>query len=178
MKDTDVGILIQGRDIKLHRHYFKEMCSLIGIQALYRAPLKDKSWDGFGELDTAFQAPELIGCIFDEHPNQKTMKKMGWVAELQEGSSIIHVPYDLKDLQVGALFIIPSGLDHAKGRVFKVISMENIAVYPASIACEIAPVYENNFDRNQLNHVDNNFNLLTEENDNFMLLKEDERDDA
>jgi hypothetical protein len=40
------------------------------------------------------------------------------------------------------LFIIPSGLDQAKGRVFRVISMQNIMVYPASIACEIAPEYE------------------------------------
>jgi hypothetical protein len=63
------------------------------------------------------------------------------VTELQEGSSIIHVPYDLKDLQVGALFIIPSGIDTAQGRVFRVISMQNTMIYPASIACEIAPEY-------------------------------------
>ena len=66
---------------------------------------------------------------------------MGWVAELQESSSIIHVPYDLPNLQVGAQFIVPCGIDHAKGRVFRVISMQNIMVYPASIACEIAPEY-------------------------------------
>ena len=54
---------------------------------------------------------------------------------------MIHVPYDLHDLQVGALFIVPSGLDKAEGRVFRVISMQNIMVYPASIACEIAPEY-------------------------------------
>jgi hypothetical protein len=61
---------------------------------------------------------------------------------LQENSSIIHVPYDLKGLEVGALFEIPSGLDNAKPRLFRVISMQNIMVYPASIACEIAPEYE------------------------------------
>ena len=52
------------------------------------------------------------------------------------------MPYDLDGLQAGALFIIPSGIDQAKGRVFRVISMQNIMVYPASIACEIAPEYE------------------------------------
>jgi hypothetical protein len=40
------------------------------------------------------------------------------------------------------LFIVPSGLDHADGRVFRVISMKNSMVYPASIACEIAPEWE------------------------------------
>ena len=67
---------------------------------------------------------------------------MGWVAELQEGSSIIHVPYDLPGLQVGALFDVPSGIDSAKPRTFRVISLQNIMIYPASIACEIALEYE------------------------------------
>ena len=55
---------------------------------------------------------------------------------------MIHVPYDLPNLEVGALFIVPSGLDNAVGRVFRVISMQNIMVYPASITCEIAPEWE------------------------------------
>ena len=95
------------------------------------------------------------------------------MAELQEGSSLIDVPYDLKDLQVGALFIIPSGLDDSKGRVFRVISMENTAVYPVSMTCEIAPVYESTFDRQQLQHEDNNMNILLDDTSNFRLLKED-----
>lgn len=99
------------------------------------------------------------------------MKKLGWVAELQENSSLIQVPYNLKNLQVGALFIIPSGLDNAKGRVFRVISMESIAVFPSSITCEIAPVYENNFDRGQLQHEDNTFNLLADDCDEKVPLK-------
>ena len=37
---------------------------------------------------------------------------------------------------------MPSGLDTSKGRVFRVISMSNIMIYPASIACEIALEYE------------------------------------
>ena len=55
---------------------------------------------------------------------------------------MIHVPYDLPGLQVGALFTVPSGLDKSKGRVFRVISMSNIMIYPASIACEIALEYD------------------------------------
>lgn len=135
------GLLIN-QDIKLHRTYFKQMTKLIGINCIYKAPRISKDFDTHGDLDTKFEAPEVVGCIFQEHPDQKTLKKMGWVAELQESSSIIHVPYDLKGLQVGAQFIVPSGIDHAVGRVFRVISMQNIMVYPASIACEIAPEYE------------------------------------
>ena len=87
---------------------------------------------------------------------------------------MIEVPYNLKDLEIGALFIVPSGLDDAKGRVFKVISMQNIAVFPVSITCEIAPVYESTFDRQQMQHEDNNMNLLLDDDkSNFRLLKED-----
>lgn len=136
----DYGMLIN-KDIKLHRAWFKQMTKLLGINCIYKAPAKNKTFDKKGELQTGYQDGILVGCIFQDHPDQKSLKKMGWVHELQENSSIIHVPYDLPDLQVGAQFIVPSGIDQAEGRVFRVISMENIMIYPASITCEIAPEY-------------------------------------
>ena len=182
MDKKDVGVLLNENNIKLNRLYFKQTCKLIGIQVIYRAPMPNKTWDGYGELDGSFYPPEIVGCLFTEHPNQKTMKKLGWIAELQENSSIIEVPYDLKNLQIGALFILPGALDGAKGRVFKVISMETIGVYPASILCEIAPVYEDSFDRGKISHTDDDMNLLlnTSQDNNgsdFMLLQEDDRED-
>ena len=140
---TDYGILIN-KDIKLHRAWFKQMTALHGINCKYKAPLKNKEYDNHGDLQTGYKPEIIVGCLFEEHPDQKSLKKAGWVAELQEGSSIIHVPYDLPDIQVGALFEVPSGLDACKGRVFRVISMSNIMIYPASISCEIALEYESN----------------------------------
>jgi hypothetical protein len=139
---NDYGYLIRGNDIKLHRTWFKEMTRLHGINVIYKEPLKNKEYDNRGDLVSGYKPGITIGCIFQEHPDQKSLKKMGWVAELQEGSSIIHVPYDLPGLQAGALFDVPSGLDQAKPRTFRVISMQNIMIYPASIACEIALEYE------------------------------------
>ena len=138
---TNYGLLIN-KDIKLHRNWFKQMTALHGINCKYKAPLQNKDYDLYGDLQTGYQPEILVGCLFEEHPDQKSLKKAGWVAELQEGSSIIHVPYDLPDLQVGALFEVPSGLDDGKGRLFRVISLSNIMVYPASISCEIALEYE------------------------------------
>jgi hypothetical protein len=138
---TDYGILIN-KDIKLHRLWFKQMLALHGINCKYMAPLPNKTFDVHGDLQTGYAPEIIVGCLFEEHPNQKSLRKAGWVAELQEGSSMIHVPYDLPDLQVGALFEVPSGLDNGKGRLFRVISMSNIMIYPASIACEIALEYE------------------------------------
>ena len=39
---------------------------------------------------------------------------------------------------------MPSGLDDGKGRLFRVIGLSNIMIYPASITCEIALEYESN----------------------------------
>jgi len=141
--NTNYGLLLN-KDIKLHRMWFKQMTALHGINCKYKAPLKNKEYDVHGDLQTGYKPEILVGCLFVEHPDQKSLKKAGWVAELQEDSSVIHVPYDLPDLQVGALFEVPSGLDNGKGRLFRVISMSNIMIYPASIACEIALEYESN----------------------------------
>ena len=140
---SDYGTLISP-NIKLHRMWFKQCVALHGINCKYRAPLNNKDYDARGDLQTGYKPEIVVGCLFEEHPNQKSLKKAGWVAELQEGASMIHVPYDLPDLQVGALFEVPSGLDNGKGRLFRVISMSNIMIYPASIACEIALEYESN----------------------------------
>ena len=137
----DFGLLLNP-NIKIHRSYFKQMVSLLGINCKYRAPLKNKDYDINADLQTGYKPAIVVGCIFEEHPNQKSLKKAGWVAELQEGSSIIHVPYDLVDLQVGALFEVPCGIDDGKSRTFRVISMSNIMIYPASITCEIALEYD------------------------------------
>ncbi len=164
--DTNItnkyGTLLN-QDIKLYRQWFKEMVSLYGINVIYRPVKEGKKWTTYAELDTNFEPPMLEGCIFDEHPTQQTLKKMGWVSELQESSSIIHVRYDLPNIQVGCLFIIPSGLDNAKGRVFRVTKLTNSIVYPASITCELVPEYENTFNQSLHDFQYTDFTLLEEE---------------
>ena len=163
MQAPKYGLLLNN-DIKLHRGYFDEMIRLLGIQVIYRAPLPDKHYTTYTEIESNYAEPILVGCIFDEHPTQQTLKKMGWVAELQQNSSFIHVPYDLPDLQQGALFIVPSGIDNAKGRLFRVVSMSTSMVYPASITCEIVPEYENTYvPETNDDYVHSTDNLLNEE---------------
>ena len=161
MNNSKYGRLLQP-SIKLHRPYFNEMVKLLGIQVIYRAPKPDKHYTIYTEIESNYECAESIGCIFEEHPTQQTLKKIGWISELQTDASIIHVAYDLHGLQQGALFLIPSGLDDGKGRLFRVTKLSNIAVYPASIACEIVPEYENTYSDNQSNFRNSSFNLLTE----------------
>ena len=164
---SNYGLLLN-KDIKLHRQWFKQMTKLLGINVVYYEPLPGKTFDAHGDLAANYYPGVPTGCIFEDHPDQKTLRKMGWVAELQEGSSMIHVPYDLKGLQVGALFDIPSGLDNTPPRRFRVISMQNIMIYPASITCEIAPEYEDIDTPNMFNDFSN---------EDMTLLIDNEEDD-
>lgn len=160
--ENKYGILLTP-DIKIHREYFKEMVQLLGINVIYRSVKPGKKYTTYAEIDANYNPPLLEGCIFNEHPDQQTLKKMGWVSELQQGASIIHVRYDLPDLQQGALFIVPSGLDKAQGRLFRVSRITNIMVYPASIACEIVPEYETTYQETKTDFKRTSFNLLNEE---------------
>jgi hypothetical protein len=158
----DYGKLLMP-DITLQRRYFNEMVMLLGVNVQYQSPIENKQYTLQGELETSYTNPVKVGCIFEEHISQSTAKKMGWTAELQENASVIHVPYDLEGLQAGALFEVPSGIDIAKPRLFRVISMQNIMVYPASIACEIAPEYRDTDEKTTIeDFTKTNFNLLVD----------------
>lgn len=158
------GVLLTP-DMKIHRKYFEEMTKLIGIQVFYRAPKPGKTYTNYTEIISNYYDPIQVGVIFDEHPTQQTLKKMQWVSELQQNASIIHVPYDLPEIQQGALFFIPSGLDNAASRLFRVTKLTNGIVYPASISCEIVPEFENTFNPEQHNFKNSSFNVLISEED-------------
>lgn len=143
------------------------MVKLIGIYVIYRSPKKDKRYTTYAEVQSNFNEPMLIGCIFEEHPTQQTLRKMQWVSELTENASLIHVPYDLPNIQQGALFIVPSGLDDGKGRLFRVTRLTNSIVYPASITCEIVPEYEDTMTEDSKDYSHSSFNLLKQEEDNW-----------
>ena len=151
-------------DTKLHRKWFNEMVKLIGVQVLYMEPLKNKTYNLHGELTSDYKCPIKVGCIFEEHITQKTAKKLGWDSELIESAALIHVPYDLDGLQIGALFRVPSAFDYTKSRLFRVVRMSAAMIYPASITCEIVPEYEDTEARaneEQFKHTD--FNVLNDE---------------
>lgn len=166
MQDSRYGQLLN-TNAKILRQYFREAVKLLGIYVIYRAPYPGKHYTTYGEIDSNFEPPIKTGVLFHDHPDQKTLRKIGWVSELQEGSSLIEVDYDLPNLQQGSLFIIPSGIDNAKGRLFKVVSIQNSMVYPASITCEIVPEYEDSIDvKSDIDYSRSSYSLLSREDDN------------
>ena len=157
----DYGLLLN-TDIKIQRKQFKEMVSLLGVYVQYEAPV-NKQYTLSGEVKSQFKEPIKVGCIFNENIDQKTAHVLGWDHELTERAAIIHVPYDLEDLQIGALFTVPSAFDNTPGRKFRVTKLSAIQIYPASIACEIVPEFENTMAQSETTMFANsNFNLLYE----------------
>lgn len=163
--DNQYGLLLNQKDILIQRKYFEEMTKMIGVQVIHRAPRSGKSYTTYAEIDSNYFEPETVGSIFEEHPTQRTMKKLGWNAELSSSASLISVPYDVKGLQQGSLFIIPSAFDNTKGRLFRVVEISSIMIYPCSLTCSIVPEYENTFVNNSFNHKKDSFNLLNREED-------------
>lgn len=160
------GFLLNKQDILLQRSYFNELVSMLGVQVKHRAPRPDKHYTTYSEITANYFEPEEVGCIFTEHLDQKTMKKLGWNSELTTEASLISVPYDLNGLQQGSLFYVPSAFDNTSDRLFRVVEISSIMIYPASLTCRLVPEYENTFSPNLHDHTKNSFNLLrTEEDD-------------
>ena len=165
MEQKDTGTLIREKNAKLQRFYFNQAVKLLGVQTRYFAPRKGKHYDGHGELESFFCEPIKVGVVFEDHPTVWTMRKLGWDVELQDGETLIHVPYDTPCLERGGIFEIPSGIDNSEPRRFRVLRMSMSLIYPSEIVCHIAPLYMSNFEPTELNHSQSNFNLLTDEDD-------------
>lgn len=156
------GVLVN-KDTLLQRKYFLEMARLRGFESSYRYPLRDKTYSTQGELVSHYSAPQDVWCVLNENVDQRTRRKLGWNAEQLDSLMLISVPYDLEGIQVGALFTIPSAIDTAKDRLFRVIEMSTIPLYPASITCRIAPEYETEIEKAELKDFKTStFNLLRE----------------
>lgn len=160
--NKNYGALIQP-NTKLFRNQFAEMCKLIGMNVKYQYPLSDKQYTTQGELKSSYSEPEVVSCILNDHTDHKTAKKLGWVVEVDEQVTVISLPYDLHELQIGCLVEIPSAFDGAPGRKFRITEMSSYPMYPASISCKLVPEYETEVEEAEIEQfVNTNFNLLHE----------------
>lgn len=167
MDNKDTGILLSKQNITLHRFYFKQMLKLMGIKVKYKALAKSAEYNQYGELGKNqvldYKEPIDVWCIYQENPTQQTAKKIGWNTELSKGATLIVVPYDTPEIQVGCQFEIPPGIDNAKPGLFRILKMQTTAVYPSEITCELGPVLINTTEQTQTeDYSKSNFNFVAD----------------
>lgn len=133
------------QDAEIFREYFEECLELWGIPALYfqckdeNIPM-DKQFTVLGEMSKHYYAPLEKHVIFEATPKVQTLRKLGWVTELDKEQPIVHVEYNLPGLTRGAVFKIKDPMSLTDGRLFRVTKMSLGILYPASIACQIVAV--------------------------------------
>ncbi len=141
--------LLNRKDSLIYRSYFKEMCKLIGISVGYQYIVK-KELTIHSEENSTFSMPIRIDIIFEENPSVDTLKRYGWVTELNNQQPIIcHFAYDTPWLQIGCRIIVESSDGTPRPRVFSVTKISNDLEFPDSYACALVPVFDQLVQKNQ-----------------------------
>ena len=143
------------------------MVKLWGIQADYYAPQEGKHYTTYGEIDSNYCKPIKVGVLFNEHPDQRTAKKLGWDNELDINTILVTAPYDTPSLQVGSMFGFPAAVDGGEARLYRVIRMKTSMVMPSGVICECAPEYKDEYNESDFVFKRSGVNLVNREEDNL-----------
>ena len=129
------------QDALMFRSYFKEMLRKYGIDGMYfQVDEATKSYNESGELSCKHLDPIPCQMIFDQVPTVGTLKKLGWVNELDKSQPLIHIDFDTPGIQPGACFNIEDPLRPGKGSLFRVTKSSVGIIYPMCVTCQIVAV--------------------------------------
>lgn len=127
-------------DLLIFRRHAEEVLDLYGIPARYYQPKPGHHWTVAGEISANYFDPIPTRVLFDQVPTVSTLKKLGWVTELDTGASLIHVAYNTPGIAFGALYEVKDPLTPDTGRLFRVTKLSVGILYPAMVTCQIVPV--------------------------------------
>ncbi|MCM1323016.1 MAG: hypothetical protein NC218_02420 [Acetobacter sp.] len=127
-------------DLTIFRYYASEQLDMYGISALYYQPKPGKHFTVAGEISANYFDPIPCKILFDQVPKISTLKKLGWVTELDQEASLINVHFDTPGIQQGALYEVKDPLKPDAGRLFRVTKLQTGILYPAFVTCQIVPV--------------------------------------
>lgn len=128
-------------DLEIMRRQMDEALELYGLAARYYQ-LKDKKarFTTAGELSSRYFDPVDTRVIFEQAPKVTTLKKLGWVTELDQASQLLHASFNLPGISFGALFEIRDPLNQTSGRFFRVTKLQVGILFPSFVTCQIVPV--------------------------------------
>lgn len=136
--------LISDREVDYLRKQFNETVKQLGVLFKYQYPLGNNI-DDFAQPAPDGYSEELdVYGIFDGEPKLKTYRNLGWVVEKSDNLPfLIHIPFDTKRIQKGALFKTAGQLTGIEPRVFQVVELTAGLVCPDHIICQIVPLVGN-----------------------------------
>lgn len=157
----NVGLLTTD-DVKMFQTWFTEMTKLRGISVKYVYPIDElEQVTIHSEIKSQFSEPFDLDIIFEEVPQVKTLKRIGWVAENPEDKPYVAMlPIDTPYLQTKARILIPPIGQAIPGRWFEITSIHALLEYPACYTCMLVPVFETKPDK--LDHSQTNYNYVTD----------------
>ena len=127
-------------DATVLRYYLNEMLDMYGIAAKYYQLKPGCHFTVAGELSANYFDPIDTRVMFDQVPKVSTLKRLGWVTELDQAASLIHIPFDTPGICVGAVFSIRDPLAPDSGKLFRVSKLQTGIIYPICVTCQIVPV--------------------------------------
>ena len=127
-------------DLIIFRQQFREVLDMYGIDAKYYQIKPNHHYTVAGEISANYYNPVPCKILFDQVPKISTLKRLGWVSELEPGASLIHVAFDTPGIAFGALYEIKDPLSPDSGRLFRITKLQTGILYPVSISCQVVPV--------------------------------------
>ena len=141
--------LLNRKDSRIFRQYFKEMVKLIGQSVGYQY-IVERQYTIHSEDNSTLSAPIRIDVLFDENPKVDTLNRLGWVSELNEQRPIVvNMPYNTPNLSINARLIIESVDGTPRPRVFKITQIESDLEFPDAYTCAAVPVFDQYVQKNQ-----------------------------
>lgn len=153
-----MGFLTQ-EDSTLYRGWFKEMAKLRGFSVGYQYPL-DTDKTIHSEPNIRLSNPIRMDIIFNENPRVGTLRKLGWVTEINEQKPVIaQLPFDAPHLARYARIIIPPFVEiNSRSRVFQVTKMNTLLEFPDCWTVALVPVFDSYKEDNE--YAETNINYM------------------
>lgn len=142
-----MGLLTED-DSTLFRNWFVEMAEMLGQTVMYQYPLTfDKTIHS--EPNIELSDPIRLDIIFNENPTVDTLRKHGWVTEINGSLPVIaQVPYNTPGLARYARITIPPVGNVMRERTFEVTAISTFLEYPDCWTIQLAPVYNSIKEKN------------------------------
>ena len=151
--------LLTNEDAEIYRGFFREMCELLGQTVLYQYPLNTNKTI-HSEPNIELSDPIRLDIIFNENPTVDTLRKHGWVTEINGSLPVIaQVPYDIPGLARYARITIPPVGNVMRERIFEITAISTILEYPDCWTVRLVPVYnsykeKNNYSNSNIEYMD------------------------